>query len=339
MKILIIANNIIGDSDGIGKHARLVKEEFSKREGVEAVIVSRTTTGFSTIKKFFSLEMHKAFKQAYNYISQEKPNVVIVEYPFDEFNPIILLDYRKLHKQCKKNGARLALSLHEYDRVKYLRRKVIESFMKNSDLVFVSEPHYLETLKPFNKNIYLRTIPNHIVSKSNNIEKDRRRFVYYGIVNKAKAFEELIKAWRIVNKERNYVLDIVTISDISVNDSNRYNINLHIGTSDSQVEEILSEVACAVLPIKPSISFNNGTFVSCAQNGCMIIGIASDDIKNERFIIQPNEYTPESLAEAIHKVALMNDDELKSMQTEARKFGSKFSVESTVSQMLERFEK
>ena len=270
------------------------------------------------------------------YVSSEKPDAVIVEYPFNEFNPIILIDFNNLHRECKKSNAKLVLSMHEYDRVKFLRKKVIESFLKNSDLVFVSEPHYLMTLKPFNSNIYLRTIPNHIVSRQKVMNKDSKRFAYFGMINKAKAFDEMIEAWKNFNISGEYSLEVVTVSEVQIKDVEKYGIHCHIGETDNRVAEILSEVAFSVLPIKPFIAYNNSSMVSCAQCGCIVIGKASDIVSKEGFVVEPDDYSPESIEKALKKAVCLDPACIEAMRTRAVSFGSYFTIESTVSQMLER---
>ena len=122
MKILVIACNTVGDSDGIGKHARLVAEELNKRDAVEKVaLISGNTVGFNRLELVLSMQMAKAFLRAISIIKKEQYDVVIVEYPFNEYNPIIVVMYKMMRSVCIKRKCKLALSMHEYDRVKALR--------------------------------------------------------------------------------------------------------------------------------------------------------------------------------------------------------------------------
>lgn len=52
MKVLIIANNLEGNVDGIGKHARIVGTEM-KNQGVHVVYSTGTTWQMSKCKLFF----------------------------------------------------------------------------------------------------------------------------------------------------------------------------------------------------------------------------------------------------------------------------------------------
>jgi len=335
VEIIIIANNIEGDSDGIGKHARIVAEEMNTRDGINARIFTGTTTSFGVLKRVVSLEMHKAFRHAIDYIKNNKVNTVIVEYPFNEFNSIVIADYKMLKRVCSNTGTKLALSMHEYDRVKPLRKLVITSFLRESDLVFVSEPHYQETLKKYNKNIYLRTIPNHI-PEVNGIEKDRNRFAFFGMVNKAKAFNEMIEAWKIFNVDNKYTLDIVTGTDIEIENSDQYGINLYIKEEDKRVAKILSRDAYAFCPIKPNVSFNNSSFVSGCQCGCVPIGVFNKELSNIDFAIRMNSYFVQDFIEAASESVLLSDNTYMEYSQNAREFGMRFTIKSTVDSMIAR---
>lgn len=63
MKVLIIANNLEGNVDGIGKHARIVGQELSKL-GLNIDYSTGETWKFSKAKLLFSFEMSKAYINA-----------------------------------------------------------------------------------------------------------------------------------------------------------------------------------------------------------------------------------------------------------------------------------
>ena len=336
MKIIEIACSISGDLDGIGKHARLVTEEFQKREDVEEIkLLSGNTAGFNKVQLIFSIEMYKALSEAISHIKEKKYDCVIVEYPFNEYNPIIIWKYIELKNICRKRHCLLALSLHEYDRVKELRKIVIRKFVRCSDFVYVSEPYYLKKLKKMNNSLFLRTIPNHIpVLYRKKADNSKENFVYFGFINSSKAFNEMIKAWDKFNVDKRFVLNIVTATKIDFDVVEHKNIKLYIGLDDEKASEIMWNSLYSIVPVLPYVGFNNSSFVSTLQCGCIPIGKFGDSLKEEKFLIQAKNYEVESLIEVFNYAINMSEQEMREKSSQALEFGKKFTVETTVDLML-----
>ena len=336
MNIIEIGCSVEGNFDGIGKYARVICEEFNRRIGIDAILISGNTVGFSKIRKIVSNEMFKAFRMAEQIISTRHIDLVVVEYPFSEYNPIIILAYKKLKNVCKTNGCKLALSIHEYDRVNILRRMVVRYFATNADFVYVTESHYITSLKHLNHNIFLRMLPNFmpLFDKKKDLSK-KRSFVYFGLINKSKAFFEMINAWDEFNINSEYNLSIVTASDIDFVEHEHKNILIYRDLNDEDVADILWSSTFSIVPIKPEIGFNNSTFVSTIQCGCIPIGKFSDDLKQKKFIINLLSYDICEIKKTFENAISLSDFQVMEKSNEALKFGKQFTVENTVDMMLD----
>ena len=339
MKVLEIASNTNGDIDGIGKHARLVTEELCKRKDIEkATLISGDTVGFSKRKMVTSLEMTKAFKKAENFLKNEHYDFVVIEYPFAEFNPFILFELRKLRAVCYRYRCHLALSMHEFDRVNPLRRAVIKEMLKVTDLAFVSEPKYLKKLKKYNSTLYLRTIPNHVpISKHE--KKINNNFIYFGLINKSKAFYEMLEAWKIFNKNGQYKLYVLTATALNNDIKDIPGIELHYNLSDVEASNYMWKATYSIVPIVPSVGFNNSSFVSTIQCGCIPIGRFNDELREKPFVVHTHNYENEEFANALKNAASIGKDDILRMSDEAFEFGMQFTIEGTVTMMIDGMKK
>lgn len=338
MELIELGCNTAGNIDGIGKHTRLVNAELNTRSGVHSVILSGSTENKSKLRKILSLEMSKALLHASTMVKKTQVDCVIVEYPFDEFNPLIILAYRFLHGECKKAHTVLALSMHEYDRVKYLRKKVIEHLIKSSDLIFVSEPKYLNKLKQLNSSIYLRTIPNHVpLNKNQDLMhlKNKNRYVYFGLVNKSKAFNEMITAWDLFNSDMQHELYILTATKIEFEEATHNAIHLFFNLNNERVAEIMQSSMFSIIPVKPDIGYNNSSMVSALQAGSVPIGVFNNDYRNKSFVINLKNYSIDSIVHGLNVASALSKEKANEMSNAAEVFGREFTLEKTVNMMLD----
>lgn len=337
MKIITIASNVEGNIDGIGKHARILTEEYIRR-GHDAFIIDGITWNKSTIGKLFSLEMTKCIFKTSSIVTKDKTDLVIYEYPFAEFNPFIILPIIWLYFVTRFTNTKIALSMHEFDRVNFLRKCIIFIFLVFSDVVYVSETKYIERFKLFANKMYHRTIPNHIVRPSFEKNIDKTKYTYFGLINRAKAFQEMIDAWNEFNKEGKYQLDVITCSDYSQwdNEQNK-NISFHFDLPGDEVASILYKSAFTLIPVIPNIGLNNSSFMSGIQCGCVPIGIFNETVLHNNFIINQIDYSLDNYLSVLESTQELDDMTLKTMSDDAMKFGSPYTVENTVSMMLSAF--
>lgn len=334
MKILIICNNIEGNYDGIGKHARIVGEEMHRR-GYCVEYLSGKTWNKGILGKFFSFEMSKAFAKAIKRIDDNEIDWVIIEYPFSEYNPLIMFPHIILYLRTRKRKTKIAFSMHEYDRVQTLRRKIIDVFLKFSDLVFVSEKKYFSTLAKYRHKMTLRTISNNISSPNEEKIIDKSTYCYIGLVNSSKAFTEMIDAWKIFNTDNKNKLQIVSATDLSDWHFNGISgITYHHNLSNEKAARIIFDSTFSIIPVKPEIGFNNSSMVTSTQCGCIPIGIFNQEIVNNDFLINMNSYAIDDFATALNNSQELSIDEIKLKSHHSFDFGKQFSLEHTVDQMI-----
>ena len=205
-------------------------------------------------------------------------------------------------------------------------------------MVYVSETKYIERFKLFANKMYHRTIPNHIVRPSLEKNIDKTKYTYFGLINRAKAFQEMIDAWNEFNKEGKYQLDVITCSDYSQwdNEQNK-NISFHFDLPGDEVASILYKSAFTLIPVIPNIGLNNSSFMSGIQCGCVPIGIFNETVLHNNFIINQIDYSLDNYLSVLESTQELDDMTLKTMSDDAMKFGSPYTVENTVSMMLSAF--
>lgn len=337
MKLLIIANNIEGNIDGIGKHARMLSGEF-KRMG-HCVSLLSSTSGFNRFLSFITLSMSLVFLKAFYRVIREKYDYVIIEYPFKEHNPLIIIFHVMLYMAAHMSNTKIAFSMHEYDRVNFLRRKVIDVFLAFSDLIFVSEEKYLTKFSNIAKKIRIRTIPNHIVCAKYNKKYSPQSFCYFGLVNPSKAFKEMLEAWEIFNLERNCTLEIMSSTDLDGWNLSQYKgVKYYYNLSGDEIADIMYKCSFSIVPVVPNIGYNNSSFVSSIQCGCVPIGVFSSALSDKDFIINIKNYNLDTFSSALNHAINISESHFETMSAACREFGKNFSLEKTAQQMISAFE-
>lgn len=335
MKTLIICNNVQGNNDGIGKHARIVAEEIKKR-GHHVEILSGETWNMNKYKKIISMEMSKVFIKAIKIIKDKDFDNIIIEYPFSEYNPLIILFYILLFQNCRKRKIKLAFSMHEYDRVHPLRKKIIDIFLKYCDVIFVSEKKYFTSLSMYKNKMVLRTISNNIIRPNTEKIIHKNVYCYIGLVNSSKAFSEMIDAWIQFNKENKYILNIISASDLSTMNLDKINgVKYFHNISNEETASIIFNSSFSIIPILPEIGYNNSSFITSVQCGCIPIGKFNKDLINEPFIIHTESYNLQDFTKVLNQSQTLTTNEINDLSALCTQFGHKFSISHTVNQMLE----
>lgn len=325
VKIYTLANNYGNNADGIGKYSynfmNKLKEIYFN---LDYKVFSSNTVGLSKIRRIFSLKMIHSTNDMIKKIKNDKPDLVLVEYPFVEENPLFIIKYKRLSKLCSKYNVKLALSLHEYSRVHWIKRMYIRKLSKYSSFILTTNKDDREKLLKYNNNIYLRKIPAGINfdASIDKMVKNQKIFVYFGLINSSKAFHEMLAAWKVFNKDREYKLEILTASDITIESSE--DICILKNLSDIEIAKHLSAAKYSILPIKPCVYINNSSFVTSAQFGCICIGHFDQKLQNENFIVNINGYDFDSFSNGLKK-AILKDDLLK---MEAKCFGMKYDMKT-----------
>ena len=336
MKLLIIANNINGNIDGIGKHARMLAGEFSNRG--HYVKVLSASSGFGIWGSIFTFGMSVVMLKAIFIVLCKRFDYVIIEYPFKEHNPLIVLIHPLLYYAAHIRQIRVAFSMHEYDRVHVLRKRVIDVFLHYSDLIFITERKYFERFPKCYNKIRLRTLLNQFECNIYTKEFNRDRFCYFGLVNPSKAFKEMLDAWNVFNANREYQLDIISASDLSDWNLSQYpNVVYHHNLCGDDVVKVMSECAFSIIPVLPDIGLNNSSFVSAIQCGCIPIGKFGETLNSKSFVIGLNSYKQDEFVTTLKNVVEIEKEKFVQMSKDCVSFGKNFSVGRTADQMLDAF--
>lgn len=335
MKVLIIANNYGNSKDGIGNHAFLEYEKMKTIYQIEEIkYITGYTLGFSKIHKILSLKMTKALNKARKEIKKNDYTYVIIEYPFMEYNPLFIIAYKRLFKQCQKKNIKLVLSLHEYLRVKKLRQKVIDVLTKKVNLLFVTDKATKEVFEKRNIETYIRRVPSHISFPTFEKKYNPSSFVYFGLINSSKAFDQMILAWKEFNIEKKHSLKVITNTPVEIIYKENYNIELFIGLNETEVIPHFIEASYFIVPIIPMITFGNSTFLTASQSGCISIGTFNDELKNNSFALNINSYDKEEFVKGLKEASEMKENEFLQSSSDAKNFGKKFTIDTTVDDMM-----
>lgn len=338
MKILVIGNNIGSIKDGIGGYIKSMLGALERREDISKVVSENGDTyDYGKIGRIFSLKMSKAIIRANKRIVKEGIDTVIVEYPFQEYNPLILPLLSITRRRIKKNNGKFVLSVHEYIRAKSVRKKVVRSLIKKADILLVSDEQTKECFKVFNKPTFTRDIPSNISVKWPENEKkevNRDRYAYFGLINSSKAFDEMIAAWKVFNKEDKFRLDVLTSSEVVVEDSEQYGISVRRLLSDEEIEDILKHSTYAVMPINNGVTAGSTTFKAAVGAGCIMLGMFDKEYSNEEFIVDIDSYDLDDFVNGFKKTQDFTNVKLDELQKSVIKFSDHFSIEKTVDKII-----
>ena len=337
MRLAIVCNNYGQKYDGIGSFAKVMDENYPDNIK-SSVFSSDCLSDASAAKKVFDYGMIKALRRVRRAIKQRELDAVIIEYPFVEWNPLIVFAIKKLRRTAKKYGVKIFASIHEFERVNTLRKMVIKRIVKCADAVFVSDLTTKELLSVYNSKIYIRNIPSNIQPKSN-LDfklKDKNNYAYFGLINSAKAFDEMLSAWDIFNKDNSRTLYIMTATKLSEVEEQHNVVKYCYCYSNDEIAEIMEKCAFCLLPIKPEIDNKNGTFKTSCIFGCLGIGHFCSDYLDLPFVINTENYYVESFVNALNKSTEITDEEIVGLSKDAAEFSKKFLPEQIAKYVAEQ---
>lgn len=338
MKILVIGNNIGSIKDGIGGYIKSMLGAMKAREDVETVISENGDTfDYGKIGRIFSLKMSNAIIRANRRIKKEHIDTVLVEYPFQEYNPLILPLLSITRRRVKKNGGKMVLSVHEYIRAKSVRKMVVRALIKKADILLVSDEQTKECFKEFHKPTFTRDIPSNIAVKwaeGEQKEVNRNGYVYFGLINSSKAFDEMIAAWKVFNKDGKYELLVLTSSEPVVEDCEKYRISVQRLLSDEEIETIMKNSTYSVMPINNGVTAGSTTFKAAVGAGCVLLGMFDPEYKDEEFVIDIDSYDLDDFVAGFEQTQKFTDEELDRLQKMVIEFSDNFSIEKTVDKII-----
>lgn len=331
LRIASISNNYGKSYDGVGDFARAQNSSFP--DWVECVNYSADCTyEVSKLKRFLNLGMTKVI---FNVLKEEQDSnydAVIMEYPFVEWNPLILIPTYFLSKSLKKKHKLFVLSLHEYLRVNRLRKAVIRFICKQSDMILVTTEEIKKEISVFNSNVFIRPIPTNLYNEkalNETAQKDGSIYVYFGLVNGSKAFYEMLNAWDDYNKDETKTLYVFTGTPIENIEKQYKGVKYFYNKQDYEIISIMRKAVACFIPVKPYVDEKNTTFKTGCLCGCLCIGVFSNEFTNYNFINHMIDYSKKSFEQAFEKMEQLTSEEIELLSNEAAEFGKQFSPSNT----------
>lgn len=331
MKVIFVCTNYNSINCGIGMFTYNLAEELKKNKNLEIEILNTNMKNNLSLKSLFSIKVGKNIFKFINNNKKERKYYFIIEYPFMDWGifTIFSLFYLKL----KFRKSEFILSLHEYERVNILRKIIIQILFKLSDkFIFTDE----KLIKKNRKPSLLRAIPSNISKENISVLRENKNYCYFGLINKSKAFKEMIDAWKIFNKSRIYNLNIYTASDLKLDDIKNYNINIFKGLSNREISTELQKNRYMILPIKPNIGLNNGTLKAAALHECIPIGTFDYNLDLIGININDENYSLNNFVNGLNK-SLELDREFFSQK--CNKFIKKFTFKKNAQEIYEFLKK
>lgn len=170
-------------------------------------------------------------------------------------------------------------------------------------------------------------------NKKIDIADKQKVFIYFGLINKSKAFNEMLEAWNRFNQKRKSILKIITSSDIYFSDIPK-NVEVYKNLSDDEVINVFDESQYVILPIVPEVSPLNATFKTASLFGCISIGRFIDEFTEKTFIININSYDKDTFSDGLIKAFDLDKSERIKMSKEAIEFGQKYSPQKTAEKIV-----
>ncbi|MFR8088589.1 MAG: hypothetical protein ACLU6B_08810 [Lachnospirales bacterium] len=327
MRIASISNNYGRLYDGVGAFARVQNENYPE----DVVCVNYTsdcTYEASKAKRFLMMKMTNTMWKCIKDFHKEKFDVVMLEYPFVEWNPLILLPIAVIKKMTRNAGSIFALSLHEYTRVSELRKKVIRAICQVVDIVFVSNEDMKDSISAFSKNVAIRPIPTNLYHKDAmelDIVRLTSNYVFFGLVNHTKAFKEMLDAWDIYNRDGSKVLYILTATPLNSIEQKHRGVEYLYKQDDRTIITLIRSCVCCIVPIKPEVDNKNTTFKTACISGCMCIGKFGKEFDSLPFVINMSDYSIKSFLSAFESVDDMAEKDREEKSRAAVAFGNQFT--------------
>lgn len=306
--IHIISNNAGSKKDGIGDYSKNLFLALKRIKNDDVYIHTAFSGTNGIVGKLFSMKMSKLFDNVCNQIGQR--DVVVIEYPFAECNIQIVYYLKKLRAAIVRKQATLILSLHEYERVNGFRKYIIKCFLASSDVVLVTNKKTKSMVSKITRvPIFFRTIPSNVIVNSfSNIVKDKRVYVYFGLITKAKAIDEMLRAWAKFNVDNRNTLYFLTSSSFE----NHYeNMGVHFmqNLENEDVANYFRMASFCVLPIIPCVSEINASYKTALLYNCIPIGHFDEDISYKQSYINMNGNDEEDFLQAFWASQNLKDSE------------------------------
>lgn len=336
MRMISICSNYGSTKDGIGHYTRnIVTHINSEYENVNIKVYSGETSNLSKRGLFTSYRMSLNILKLGKDIIENNVDIVLIEYPFHEWNPLIVVAFYFIKLLSIIYHKKIILSLHEYERTSIFRKFIIRKLIRISDAILVTNPLEIKKIVKNKSKIFTRRIPSNIELLGDyGSQLINNRFCFFGLISSSKAFKEMMESWKLFNKNNEYELHICTSSDLKYNSEyEKIGVILHQNYPDAEVSEILKTCDFMILPIKPYVDNKNGTLKAALLHGCIPIGkVSYGDKTLEDIFVKMNDYNISEFYEAYNKAICLKNKDLK--REECRKYSEKYTIKSICKKMI-----
>ena len=207
-----------------------------------------------------------------------------------------------------------------------------------SDIVFVSSEEMRNSIQQYSNDIFIRPIPSNLTMADSQMRtsvKEKNSYVFFGLVNQYKAFEEMIAAWDKFNRNGDYTLHIITATHIEDMENKHNGVKYLYKKDEDEIIDIMKKCVACILPIKPCVDMKNATFKTGSLCGCICIGKFCDEYRALPFIINLDSYETERFVDAFERISMLTDQELINMEKSANEFGIKYTPEKTIEAIVD----
>ena len=198
--------------------------------------------------------------------------------------------------------------------------------------MFVSDENIEEAVKQYCKRTKIRQIPTNLYNDRaihENIEKKENIYVYFGLVNSSKAFDEMLEAWDIFNREGDKKLYILSGTPLGDIERKHKGIEYIYNGSDYEIITKMREAQVCFLPVKPYVDSKNTTFKTASISGCICVGAFCDEYKKLDYVVNIENYNPKSIISALEKISNLSECEILKRIESAIEFGKKYTPQNT----------
>lgn len=339
LRLGYIVDNYGQINDGVGAYAKVIDQNLPS--WIQTTVYSSFCSPLSKRRRIFSLGMTKQLFRACRDAQKDRFDIILLEYPFAEWQPLIILPILLLHGIIK-GKKKLVLSLHEYMRANKLRRLMSKLLCMVADEVIVADETLRESIAAFTKQCSLRAIPSNIYDENaleKVVEREPKRFVFFGIVNpKTKAFDEMLAAWDGFNADDRYRLCIISSSKLDGIEAAHKGIEYVHNADDARIIETMKSSTFCLLPIKPAVDLRSATLKTACLAGCICIGKFDAQFQGLPFVYH-TEYRPDVLQGTLEKAARSSDAERRAMSQKAEEWAQKYTpaaVAENIAAILKR---
>ncbi|MCH4552105.1 hypothetical protein [Aestuariibaculum lutulentum] len=344
-----LCTNYGSNKDGIGHYTSKVVKELGKSKGILIDVYSGKTEELSKFELVFSFimikEIIKLIRATYKRTNE---NIIVLEYPFVEYNPLILI-FLAILKSLVRENSMIVLSLHEYKRTQLLRKLFIKFLLPMADVVLYTKQEDVETFRKYNSiNFKKRIIPANIEPDLKELRKEvnenELNVCFFGIVNyKTKEIKEMIDGWEKYVQLNSSNRTIKKFHFISSSNDNQIksnpNIIYHYNLDDLEVSSMLKKIHFVILPLKPEISINNGSLAVACIHKCIPVGVFQKEYFQKGFGVSMKDYSVNSFFQTFQDIDRLNNEKILLKSELAYDYGKSKSIVNCAKSYLEQLER